>query len=117
VKKTGIWTILTVVLLAGGAAQAGELLWGVTNGTNDAGWWTGGQIFTVDTTSAAVSIKASYGSSTLKAFGDIALSSSGDVYVTYYGDDGFDKLAKVNATTWGSTGCRTSAVGMTRSTR
>lgn len=99
-NRVGRWAVLAAVLLAGGSAQAAGVLWGVTNGTGDAGGWTGGQIFTVDTTTGAVSIKASYGSGTMKAFGDIALSPSGEVYVTYYGDDGFDKVAKVNTTTW-----------------
>ena len=91
---------LIAALLFVGAAQAGTTLWGVTNGTGDAGWWTGGEIFTVDTGTGAVSTKATYDSSTLLAFGDIAVRNNGEVYVTYYGQDGFDKLAKVNTSDW-----------------
>ena len=94
---------LSVIVLVLGltvTAQAGETIWGVTNGTGDQGWWTGGEIFTVDTATGAVSVKATYDSSELLAFGDIALSNGGAVYVTYYGNDGFDKLARVNTSTW-----------------
>jgi hypothetical protein len=80
-------------------------LWGTTNGINDSGFWTGGQIFTVDTDTGAVSIKATYSSSTMIAFGDIAVRGTNDnpeIYVTYAVgfDHGFDKLAKVNPSTW-----------------
>jgi choice-of-anchor C domain-containing protein len=78
----------------------GEVLWGVTNGLGDAGFGSGGQIFTFDTATGQIEVKASYGPP-LQAFGDIAVRDNGDIYVTYQDSaDGFDKLARVNPTTW-----------------
>jgi len=94
-----VFGVAAMVLVFGTTAQA-DTLWGVTNGTNE-NFYTGGQIFTVDTATGSVSVKASYGTSTVLAFGDIAVRDNGEVYVTYYGEDGFDKLAKVNTSTWG----------------
>ena len=94
-----VFGVAAMVLVFGTTAQA-DTLWGVTNGTNE-NFYTGGQIFTVDTATGSVSVKASYGTSTVLAFGDIAVRNNGEVYVTYYGQDGFDKLAKVNTSTWG----------------
>lgn len=90
---------LLALFLACGSAHA-TVLWGVTNGTNDGGFWTGGEIFTVDTATGPAVVEATYGTDQLLAFGDIAVRRNGEVYVTYYGVDGFDKLAKVNTTTW-----------------
>jgi len=102
-SQTWMTTVAAGFALAVAAAPGwgSSVLWGVTNGTGDSGWWTGGEIFTVDTGTGAVSVKATYPQSTLLAFGDIAVTLTGDVYVTYYGDNGFDKLAKVNTATWG----------------
>jgi hypothetical protein len=88
-----------IALSMAGAAQA-DTLWGVTNGTGDAGFWSGGEVFTVDTSNGNVSVKATYNN--MKAFGDIALNSGGDVYVTYATDfgSGFNKLAKVDTSNW-----------------
>ncbi len=100
-------TLLTVgfmiaVLMTAALPASAATLWGCTNGINDAGFWTGGQLFTVDTATGMVSVKQSYGTSTMIAFGDIAVRSNGEVYVTYATgfDHGFDKIAKVNTTTW-----------------
>lgn len=83
------------------SAASADLLWGTTNGINDSGFWTGGQIFTVDTATGTVNIKATYAPSQgVSAFGDIAVRANGEVYTTYMGDNGFNKLAKVNTTTW-----------------
>jgi hypothetical protein len=93
--------MVAAVLVLAAAANA-DTLWGVTNGTGDAGFWSGGEIFTVDTDTGAVDVKATYDTNTMAAFGDIALSPSGDVYVTYAPTLGanFIELAKVNTTTW-----------------
>jgi hypothetical protein len=96
----------SLVFAATGPAEAGEVLWGVTNGINDSGFWTGGEIFTVDTGTGAVNVKHAYAynnnSTDVRGFGDIAISPSGGVYVTYYSNDtgDFKTLAKVNTSTW-----------------
>ena len=94
-KRTMV--ILAMVVMVSGIASA-DVLWGTSHGTG--GFGTGGSIWTYDTSSKTIDVKATYESSTLSAFGDIAVSTGGDVYVTYYGDDGFDKLAKVDTATW-----------------
>ncbi len=104
-QRTFAFGLIAAVLFMG-AAQAGTTLWGVTNGTGDAGSWTGGEIFTVDTGTGAVSNKAAYSytglSNEVRGFGDIAVRNNGEVYVTYYSDatGNFYTLAKVNTGTW-----------------
>jgi len=88
---------MVLVLAMAGTATA-NTLWGTSHGTS--GFWTGGSIWTFDTTTSALTVKHTYSSAQLFAFGDIAVSPAGEVYVTYYGQDGFDKLAKVNTSTW-----------------
>lgn len=90
---------LCLALCTAGSAL-GVTLWGTSHGA--AGFWTGGSIWTYDTISGGLSIKQTYSSSQLIAFGDIAVSPWGDVYVTYAAgfDNGYDRLAKVNTTTW-----------------
>ena len=91
--------LLSVALILPSISASAYTLWGVTNGTNNAGFWSGGELFTVDTTTGAVSVKQSY--TNLLAFGDIAVNPYGEVYVTYAPDwGGFNKLAKVNTSTW-----------------
>jgi hypothetical protein len=97
---------MMAVMLADGAAQ-GAIVWGVTNGTNDT-FSSGGQIFTVDTATGNVVVKASYtkAATGIELFGDIAVRSNGEVYVTYrtnasYPTDwSFVHLAKVNTSSW-----------------
>lgn len=98
--KTKLITIcmIAAVLTLSGAVQAATL-WGTSHGASN--FYTGGSIWTYDTTTKTLNVKATYDTSQLSAFGDIAVRANGEVYVTYYGDDGFDKLAKVNTTTWG----------------
>lgn len=96
------WMATTVAILLTGTSVHADVIWGVTGGTGDNGFWTGGEIFTVDTQTGAVSVKATYDNTIMIAFGDIAVRANGEVYVTYAAgfDDGFDRLAKVNTTTW-----------------
>lgn len=91
---------IAAALAWAGAAQ-GTVLWGTSHASS--GFWQGGSIWTYDTVSQTLDVKATYDTSTMIAFGDIAVRSNGEVYVTYAAgfDDGFDKLAKVNTTTWG----------------
>ena len=97
---------MVAVMFIAGTAQA-TTIWGVTNGTNDT-FWSGGQIFTVDTATGNVAIKHSYtkAATTIQAFGDIAVRANGEVYVTYLTnasyptDYAFVHLAKVNTSTW-----------------
>jgi hypothetical protein len=97
--KRFITICMLTALLIGGAQ--GAVLWGTSHSTS--GFWQGGSIWTYDTVSKTLSVKATYDTSTLIAFGDIAVRADGEVYVTYATgyNDGFDKLAKVNTTTWG----------------
>lgn len=89
--------VIAVALALASTAQA-ELLWGNSHAAS--GFWQGGSIWTYDTATKTLDVKATYDTSQLIAFGDIAVRANGEVYVTYYGDDGFDKLAKVNTSTW-----------------
>ncbi|MBN1395348.1 MAG: PEP-CTERM sorting domain-containing protein [Pirellulales bacterium] len=98
---------VAALILAGVVrGNAGDVLWGVTNGINDTGFWTGGEIFTVDTGTGNVAIKAAYAYSgaagDVRGFGDIAMNGNGDMYVTYYSDGAgnFKTLAKVNTSDW-----------------
>lgn len=96
--------VVSCAVLGMQAMANADTLWGVTNGTGDNGFWTGGEIFTVDTANGTTNTLATYmsGGSEVRAFGDIALSPSGDVYVTYFSDatGDFKTLAKVNTSTW-----------------
>lgn len=91
-RKT-LTALVALSLALAGTAQA-DTLWGVTNGINDSGFWTGGEIFTVDSVTGQASVLYSYNN--IQGFGDIAVSDGGDVYVTYAVNYTFDKLAKVN---------------------
>ena len=94
-----ICTIAAVLMLVSPAQAA--VLWG--NSHSAAGFWQGGSIWTYDTATMTLNVKATYDTSQLIAFGDIAVRSNGEVYVTYAPDfdSGFNMLAKVNTTTWG----------------
>jgi hypothetical protein len=96
-----------MMLAVSGSASATATIWGVTNGTDDT-FSSGGQIFTVDTATGNVVIKHSYtkAATGIMLFGDIAVRSNGEVYVTYQTNSdsgsnwGHVNLAKVNTSTW-----------------
>ncbi|MBN2582483.1 MAG: PEP-CTERM sorting domain-containing protein [Planctomycetes bacterium] len=94
-----LWIVSLVAVLAASTPAGADTLWGTSHAS--AGFWQGGSIWTYDTVSNVLDVKATYTTATLLAFGDIAVNAAGDVYVTFYGQDGFDQLAKVNTTTWG----------------
>jgi hypothetical protein len=102
-----ICAVIMMMLAVSGSASATATIWGVTNGTNDT-FSSGGQIFTVDTATGNVVVKASYtkAATGIELFGDIAVRGNGEVYVTYrtnasYPTDwSFVHLAKVNTSTW-----------------
>jgi hypothetical protein len=73
-------------------------LYGTTNGINDAGFWTGGEIFGVDTSTGDTQVFANYDD--INGFGDIAINRHGEMFVTYSDNFAFDQLAKVNTTDW-----------------
>lgn len=78
-----------------------ETLWGVTNGTGDAGPGSGGEIFTFDIATGAVQVLATYAAPGLLGFGDIAVRDNGEIYVTFANSaGGYNRLAKLNTTTW-----------------
>ncbi|MFW5697891.1 MAG: hypothetical protein ACOCX1_04970, partial [Fimbriimonadaceae bacterium] len=73
-------------------------LYGTTNGINDAGFWTGGEIFGVDTSTGDTQVLAAYDD--IQGFGDIAINRSGEMYVTYSSNYSFTQFAKVNTSDW-----------------
>jgi len=97
---------LSVVALVAGAAAGGDKLWGTSYLTTS--YYSGAQLWTVDTATGNVSMIRSYDPTTdeldgdgIKGFGDIADPGNGYLYVTVYteGTQSFDLLAKLDPTT------------------
>ncbi len=93
------------VLLGAPPGQA-DTLWGVTSGLDPDRRWVGAQIFTIETGSGSITVRHRYDDRSghdgepFHGFGDIAVAPDGGIYVSYHGDRGFDRLARVDTGTW-----------------
>jgi len=80
-----------VLLPQTGYAGQGPVLYGCTNGTGDSGFWTGGDIFTVNTSTGAAVVLKSYtqAGDGIYAFGDIAFTTH-HLYATVWNTTSYD---------------------------